>query len=360
MPADSRRGTPLRLTIVIDAIESPTAGTERQLLYLLQDLDRSAVVPTLITLRRSRWIDSAALPCPWIDVALPPLRASAFAARLLGLIRAIRVTRADIVQTFFRDGNLYGSIAARLAGVACLVSSRRNVGYWHSRTELALLRMLAHLTDSYLANSHAAASVCADQERVDPERITVIPNALDDAMFDRPSRDAVLERRQRWGFTQSTLVIGSVGNLRRVKRFEVFVEAAASIAARRADVGFVVLGEGPERAALEAAIDRHGLRERFRLPGVEADVVPALHACDCAIMTSESESLSNALMEYMATGRAIVTTPAGGNTELIEDGVTGLLTPIGDDRALASALLALIDDPARRLRLGENGRARSP
>ena len=121
---------------------------------------------------------------------------------------------------------------------------------------------------------------------------------------------------------------------------------------------FVIAGEGELRAGLERQIAEMGLVQRVRLPGPVVDVPGFLASLDVAVLCSRSEGMSNALLEYMAAGKAIVATAVGGNTQLIEDGVHGLLVPPDEPRALAQAIRQLLANPSLAARLGAAARRR--
>jgi L-malate glycosyltransferase len=123
-------------------------------------------------------------------------------------------------------------------------------------------------------------------------------------------------------------------------------------------VSFVVVGEGELRPALERQDQALGLANRFHLPGAQRDVPEFLAGLDVAVLSSRSEGLSNAVLEYMAAGRPVVATAVGGNPRLIEDGVTGLLVPPDDPAALARAVARLLREPELAARLAREGRRR--
>src|SRR5205823_12441902 len=109
----------------------------------------------------------------------------------------------------------------------------------------------------------------------------------------------------------------------------------AALHATHPDVTFHVAGEGGQRPELERLLAELGLSDRFHLPGTVYDVPAFLARLDVAVLPSHSEGMSNALLEYMSAGKAIVATAVGSNVRLIEDGRHGLLVPAGDPGALA-------------------------
>ena len=154
-------------------------------------------------------------------------------------------------------------------------------------------------------------------------------------------------------------MVGSVTRLSPQKAPLDFVAAAAQVAARRPDVHFVVVGDGPLRAEVEAQVAAAGLAGRFHLTGLRRDVPDLLHSFDVFVLTSLWEGLPRVLIQAMAAGLAVVATAVDGNAEAVEDGVNGFLTPPGDPQALAAALLRLLGDPALAGQMGAAGRERA-
>jgi glycosyltransferase involved in cell wall biosynthesis len=142
----------------------------------------------------------------------------------------------------------------------------------------------------------------------------------------------------------STRIVGSVGSLVGHKGHRYFVEAAAEIAKRRPEVKFVVLGEGSLRSDLEQRIRKHGLTNRFFLPGFQPSAERLTGALDVFVMPSVMEGLGTSLLDAMAAGVPVVASRAGGIPEVVEDGETGLLAKPGDPESLAAAVERMLDD----------------
>ena len=121
----------------------------------------------------------------------------------------------------------------------------------------------------------------------------------------------------------------------------------------------MIVGDGPERGALETRIAQLGLGDRVHLLGFRTDIPELLAGCDLFVLPSLFEGLPLSILEAMAAGKAVVATAIGGNDEAVVDGVTGLLVPPADPEALADALRTLLREPERRRRLGEAGRRRA-
>jgi glycosyltransferase involved in cell wall biosynthesis len=342
----------IRIAFIVETIETPTAGMEKQLLMLLHHLNRQEFEPVLICLHDSDWLRSQRFPFPVEILNLTSLRRPAFFRACLQFRRLHQRYKFDLVQVFPVDSNYFGTVAARFAGIRHLISSRRDTGYWQAGLLRPLLRVTRWMTPHFLANSRAAALACVLNEGADPSRIHVIYNGIE--MGPYSSAVDVLRRKQReaWRVSDSEVLIGCVANLRPVKNLESLIEAAASLGKERTDLRFVVVGEGSSRASLQEEIERRGIGDHFHLVGRSEDVVSCLSAFDIAVLCSQSESFSNSLLEYMAAGLPLVASAVGGTAEVIEPGKSGLLYDPGEQGALARTLGQLLDDPQARLRLG--------
>jgi glycosyltransferase involved in cell wall biosynthesis len=121
-------------------------------------------------------------------------------------------------------------------------------------------------------------------------------------------------------------------------------------------VSFIHIGDGPLRASVEALTRDLGIQNRCRFEGHRDDVPQQLEQMDLFVMSSKTEGLPNALMEAMAGGLPCVVTDAGGCREIVDDGETGFVVPIGDDQKLADRIVMLLADPRLRYQMGQKGR----
>ncbi|HKA07654.1 MAG TPA: glycosyltransferase [Gemmataceae bacterium] len=187
-------------------------------------------------------------------------------------------------------------------------------------------------------------------EGLQADRVRVIENGVDLERFPGT----------RLPDTRGQVVrIGAVANLRAVKNIDGLVRAAAAVCRVDPRVRFDVAGDGEQRPALESQIRATGLGDRFMLSGTARDVPGFLAGLDIAVLCSHSESMSNALLEYMAAGRAIVATDVGSNSRLVRHEREGLIVPPRNDDALAKAIERLLGDATLARRLGAAARERA-
>jgi glycosyltransferase involved in cell wall biosynthesis len=347
----------IRIAFLIDKIDYQFGGTETQLVMLLRHLDRNRFEPLLCCLVDTPWLQANRGLCPMYVVGFRSFYSLAGYRNLLRFVRFLAGRRIDILQSHFRDSNIVATIAGRLAGVRCLVATRRNQGYWHNRVELAILRILNPLTNRFLVNAQSIRDYVQERERVPAGKIEVIYNGLVLDAF-RADREQVRRAvRAELGVPAGVPVMIQVGNLRPVKGIDVLVRAVHTVLARYPQARLLIVGEGPERERLTEQIRSLGLDRSVTLLGGRTDVARLLLAGDIGVLASYTEGMSNAVIEYMAAGLAVVATRVGGNPELIEDGISGCLVPPGDSGALAAALERLLGEPSFAQRLAEQARS---
>ncbi len=350
-PSLGSRDEPVRVCFVIDQLR--VGGTERQLLQLITGLDRRRVVPYLCLLRGEDEISRSWEPedCPLLRLDCSSLSHPAVLRDAWRFARFLRQSRIDLVQTYFPDSTYFAAPVARLAGIRHVVRTRRDLGYWMKPVDRCLGRLYNRIVTMTVANCEACRRAVIDQERAVPDSVTVLENGLELEPLERIPPLSLADNGQ-------ARRVGMVANLRPVKALEVFVAAAAVLAAQFPAVSFHIAGGGDE-APLRKLIRRCALEDRCRLYGSVGDIPAFLHELDVAVLTSYSEGLSNAILEYMAAARPIVATAVGANLELINDGVHGLLVPPGNPEAVAAAIARLLEDRPFAASLGIKARQRA-
>jgi glycosyltransferase involved in cell wall biosynthesis len=232
-------------------------------------------------------------------------------------------------------------------------------------------RWLLRLPDSLLVNSHAARLNAIDFG-LDAGDVHVLPNVIDLAVFDeqagrgssshgdaaRPEGEIEGAAAGR-GSARAELAVVGVGTFIRAKRFDRFLRALAKARSLGAPLRGVLVGDGPEHAALERlALELGLLPHAIDFVGRRTDVPALLRGCDIFALTSEHEGFPNVLLEAMAAGLPTVAMPAGDAAVVMEDEVTGFMVPPDDVDALAAKLVALAASEPLRTRLGAAGRRR--
>ena len=238
------------------------------------------------------------------------------------------------------------------AGVPVVAVAKRNVDAFETPRQSAVERLAHRLATHVTAVSEAAAD-SAVALGVSRARVTVIPNGVDAARF---ADGAPAERARLELGADGSPLVGSVGCLAARKDYGTLLEALARLAGRGTAFRAALVGDGVERAALEARAEALGLTPRVRFLGERADVERLLPGMDLFVLSSREEGIPNALLEAMAAARPCVATAVGGTPEVLRDGETGWLVPPGDPAALAEALAEALARPEEARRRGEAAR----
>jgi glycosyltransferase involved in cell wall biosynthesis len=270
--------------------------------------------------------------------------------RLRGLLAARRIDAIVCTNTY---SMLYGHMARRSAAgirLATVFHSTRLLSL-KERAQMLLYRRLFGRCDLLVY-------VCESQRRywreqgLRPAADEVIYNGIDtDWYTDRSSREEKLARRAELGFQPDDFVIGICSGLRPVKAHGDLLAAIAQLRSRGVAAKGLLIGDGPERPAIERATARLGLDGHVVITGVREDVRSHVSACDVMTLVSHSETFSLAALESMALGKPLVMSDVGGAGEQVIHGEHGFLFPPGDIAALAARLEDLTSAPLRA-RLG--------
>jgi glycosyltransferase involved in cell wall biosynthesis len=267
--------------------------------------------------------------------------------RLWQLTGALRRFRPHVVQAAHFYANLYAALAARPVR-ALSVGAIRSDGIKDVRDTGPWARWLLRLPDVLVVNSFAARER-AISSGVAPGRVSVIPNVL--ALLSAPlphSEDA-----------DGSIQVIAAGGLHTDKRFDRFIAALALARRRLPQLRGVIAGSGPERERLEQQASDLGLLPAgLRFAGHTTDLPALLRRSHMLALTSTHEGFPNVLLEAMAEGLPVITTPAGDSARLVLDRVTGYVVGFDDVTGLADRMLELAASAELRRRLGEAGRAR--
>lgn len=330
-------------------------GAERHLVELWRELDRDAFEVEIACLRREgpflAEVEALGWPVRELGVGRR-LYGPAGARALARLIHFVLRFRPDVIHGYLFGPNLFAALAGRLCRVPVVVVAKRNVDAFESPRQIAVQRIAHRLATHVTAVSEAVADT-AVALGVPRARVTVIPNGVDAARFAAADGAATGAASPR---ASGIPVVGSVGCLAARKDYGTLLDALAGLAARGRSFEARLVGDGPERAALERRAAALGIADRVRFLGERGDVPAQLAGMDLFVLSSREEGIPNALLEAMAAGRPAVATAVGGTPEVLEDGVTGWLVPPGRPDALAAALGAALDDPAEAWRRGAAAR----
>ena len=336
--------------LVVSNHGAVVGGGELSLIDLLRGLDRDRWAPVLVVpedgevAARGRDLD-----LPVHVIALPGLRRPGPGSlkTVAALVRLARATGAALIHANGSRAMAYAAIAGRLA---------RRPTLWHVRIadrDGLVDRALSAMATAVIATSRAVAR----RFPWAPAKVRLVPNGIDLGRFaPRPASGAL---RASLGLPPSGPVALSIGRHVAEKGYRHLVAAAGLMARTRPGAHWILVGDGELRGELEAQARGLGLESRMHFAGWRDDVADLLALADVFVLPSESEGFGRVLVEAMAMSRAVVATAVGGVPDIVLAGQTGLLVGPADPAALADAVGALLDDPARAARLGAAGRARA-
>jgi glycosyltransferase involved in cell wall biosynthesis len=284
---------------------------------------------------------------------VPVKRRASFDPRLaLAIAAAVRRLRADVVVTHFARADIHGAVGARLAGRP-VIKAVEGIRWSDRRGIIACDRMLGRLRCLVLANSRATLQAARGRGGV-RSAVVVYPGVADPGPRNlRLGREV----RRELGIADSPLVVGHIGGLIRLRRQETLIEATAVAARELPRLHLVLVGDGPLRSVLARQAHALGVDGNVTILGYRTDVERLRHAFDCYVNPAEAEGFGIATVEAMFTGAAVIVADTGASPELVDDGQTGIVVPVGDPVALARAILQLVERPDWASTLGQAARA---
>jgi glycosyltransferase involved in cell wall biosynthesis len=329
-------------------------GVKRLFGWMIPRFDRERYNVSLVSLRKKD-LSEETLEAMGIDITY--LGKSKFdPTTLTALLKVIRRKKIDILHLHGYGATTFGRVAAGIRSIPAILHEHANLTDtpWFQKVADAILEPE---TDIALAVSRSTAEFVINRRQLPPDKVKVVYLGVPMEEFSqRRGAEEIASARAELGVQPGELLIGSVTRLHDSKGNEYLVDAARLVLDQRPQARFVVFGEGPLRGDLEAQAGRLGLGDRFRFAGFARDVARAVSAFDLSVFPSLWEGTPLTVFEALAMGRAIVATDADGLVDVLTHGRDAIVVPKRDAKALASAMVTLIDEPATRARLSEAAR----
>jgi glycosyltransferase involved in cell wall biosynthesis len=284
---------------------------------------------------------------------LPLLCRGRWDRQTMRAIREILISqKIDVLHTHGYKPDIYGYLASRGFGIPRVATCH----LWTDDTSSVrayefLDSLILRRFNSVVAVSDAVAERLLGSG-IQSSRIRVIENGIDPRYFCQ-TRDTVTDASGQ----ARTLVVGTVGRLVPQKGLEYFLRAAKEVIAEVPEVTFVLVGEGPDREKLEHMTRALGIRRNVLFTGFCTDMPRAYAEMDLYVQASVDEGMPMAVLEALASKKAVIATSVGAVPQLVIPERTGILVPPKDVHCLKSAILRLLRDPGLRSRLAESGTA---
>lgn len=352
---------PISVMLIIGSLEY--GGAERQVVEMVRTWDRKRVRPVICSLS-PRVPLADLLENREAELEIVEKRSRFDVTTIPRIASVMRRRRIDVVHAFLFDAEIAARFAALLARVPVVIASERNTDY-----ERPLLHKFFHaltrpLYHAMIANSQAGKDFDIRTLGLPPDMIHVIHNGVDIVKF-RVNRDSGNAVRKELGIPPAAAVVGIVASFKRQKRHEDFLQMAAGVLSSRPNTWFVIAGEtlvGNQQGSddyhseIRNLVRQLGIEQKCLFVGARKDIPAIYNACDVTVLPSSREGTPNVLLESMASGIPVVATEIADNSRIVKQGATGYLVSVGDVPGLIRHVGQLLDNPEKRLEMGEAAR----
>jgi glycosyltransferase involved in cell wall biosynthesis len=336
-----------QLTVMHINTERGWRGGERQTLWLAQGLALAGHRSLLVARPGQPLADRAAAAGLEVIPSTPGSELDFAAARWMR--RAILANDVQIVHAHTAHAVALAAMAVRRTP-ARMVLTRRTAfrlranpfTRWKYRRASAMIAISERVKEMLVAGG------------MNPAAIEVIPSGVP------MDREVAPASRAELGVAADAPLVVLVSALTREKDPLTFVRAVGAAREEVTTLRALIVGEGPLRAAVESEVEKLGLSDVVQLTGHRSDADSLIATADLLALCSTEEGLGSVLLDAMALGKPVVATDAGGIPEIVVQGETGLLVPIGDHRAMGSAIAQVLTDRELAARFADGARARAP
>ena len=279
------------------------------------------------------------------------------------IYRLIKEKRFDIVHSHTSVGGLIGRIAGKLAGVPVVIWSIHGFASHEGQNRfkkyffLLIEKLLDKFTDHYVAVSEALKKEGIQNRILTSNKITVIHNGIELRNYNKNFN--VIQKKKELGIEMSRTIIGTVTRFEPQKAIHDFLVSVSYVKKTYPDIKVVIAGDGPLRREIEKLINDLKLNDNITLLGWRNDVPEILAVLDIFCQSSLWEGCPMVLLEAMAVGKPIIATNVGGVKEIVEDDNTGILVPPADPKAMGDAIVKLMNNKEKTMKMGMNGRRRA-
>lgn len=324
-------------------------GLENGVVNVVNGLDPSAFCSSICCLQRQG--EFASRIRPEVQIRSIEMQPGINVRAILRLVALFREWRVDIVHTRNEKAFLYGVIAAKLAGTSVVIHSEHGRTFPGRPLPDMMQRLLLPAVDVAFAVSEKLRSDLGAALRLRQNRFEVVYNGVDVAQFSRDNTRYADHDQAR------PLSIGSVGRLAAVKNYALLLKAF-SLLPRDRVTRLILVGDGPDREMLSNLAVKLEIADFVDFKGHRNDINTLLQTMDVFVLPSLSEGMSNTLLEAMAAGIPVVASDVGGNSEIVEDGRSGLLFRSGDIQHAVDQILRLAESADLRRKLAQEGAMR--
>tara|TARA_B100000959_G_C14949403_1_gene611262 strand:+ start:439 stop:1626 length:1188 start_codon:yes stop_codon:yes gene_type:complete len=333
------------------------AGAEQHLITMLPELDRQSFdIYVIVLTEPKKPVDKlfSALHQAGVTTQRMIINRHVDPSLVVRLMLRLRDLAPSIVHTHLIHADFYGTIAARMAGVPAVISSRHNDDPFRTQSPLSvLLRIVNRYTNRFIAISERVRVFTIEHEKVPGSVVDTVYYGLPVSEQNRE----VIDVRSEFGLSKGPILV-CAARLTEQKGHKWLLRAFRSVVDQLPEVSLLLLGDGPLRKDLEDTVIKLGISKNVMFAGWRTDVMDILPSTDLFVLASEWEGFGLALLEAMSLSLSIVATEVGGIPEVVLDGETGWLVKSKDSDALAGSILAALRSPHKMLECGRKGQLR--
>lgn len=279
---------------------------------------------------------------------------------LYKLYRFLKKSDYTIVHTHTSKGGFFGRLAAYLAGIPIIIHTVHGFAFHEQSSSLEIYffsfleRLASHWCDKIVTVSEFHKNWALKLGIGNEEKIITIHNGIpENRVLPKRGKEKV---RKEFNLTQEIIIL-STGRLAAQKGFEYLLKSIPFVSSKiEKPFKVLLVGEGPLRSYLENLVKALNIEQYVRFLGFRSDIGDLLSISDIVVLPSLREGLSIALLEAMAAGKPIITTTIGSNLEVVKNEVSALLVPPKDSKAIAEAIIKLINNPKSAINFGDEAK----
>lgn len=331
----------------------PIGGAEEHLLTVLMNISLTRYNPIVCCIREKGEIGKEIENMGFNIISLKRKSKMWDVGIVKDIIDIIKVKNIHLIHTHLYHANMYGRIAALISKVP-VIATEHNVYPKYKLKRRIVNWILAKKTNRIIAVSQMVKKEIVLRDWIDPSKVAVIYNGIDISRF--PSPLTKVEARQKLGIPANCFLVGNVGRLIEQKGQMYLINAMSIVKDHIPGVKLLLVGSGPLESHLKSAVSAKGLRETVIFLESRRDIPDILKAIDIFVSPSIWEGLPIVLLEAMASYLPVIATSVGGVVEIVKDGINGLIVPPRNETTLATTIIELLNDGAKRKIFGEKGR----
>jgi glycosyltransferase involved in cell wall biosynthesis len=348
-----------RVPVMFPVNQLGVGGAERQLAELVKGMDKNRFEPIVVSLYPGGALEPEVKAMPGVELISLHRRGRFDFLILFKIYRLLRQRGVKIIQPFLTPASFFGMAPSFMNRRLVKIITERCGVRVNPRLGSSLYRkaedFLTRYADWVVPNSQSGEDYVI-KRGISPAKVKVIYNGINLERL-KPNPDVVARIRQQVKLPPGGKIIGITASLTPAKDHATFLKAAKAVASIVPETRFVMLGDGPLRPDLERMSRELGIESVVTFFGNQRDVGSYISSYDIACLTSfDHEGCSNATLEAMALGKPVIVTDIGGNREVVEHGITGLLVPPKNPEALANNIIRYLKQPELAQRIGQQAK----